>query len=87
MSNQDAIHLGSHGTQHAFAHGETDRGESHYYTVHDTATKKNHDIPLEHGGKAFTLSQIKKVAGKEVHPELLKKIHADHKEELSSYED
>ena len=87
MSNQDAIHLGSHGTQHAFAHGETDRGESHYYTVYDTATKKYYDIPLEHGGKAFTLSQIKKVADKEVHPELLKKIHADHKEELSSYED
>ena len=60
----DAIHVGSHGTQHVFIRGG-DHSESHHYTVHDTATGKNHDIHLEHGGKAMTMAQIKKAADKD----------------------
>lgn len=79
----DAMHIASHGTQHAFAAGETDRGEAHYYMVHDTATGKTHGVALEHGGEVMSHDEVKQEAGSKIHPEIVKAIYNDHKADLS----
>ena len=80
--DRDAYHVASHGSQHAFVAGESDRGESDHYMVHDTETGKTHHVHIEHGGEPMTHAEVKKAAGKEVHPSVVKAIHKDHKEEL-----
>jgi hypothetical protein len=84
--DRDAYHVGSHGSQHAFAAGETDRGESDHYMVHDTATGKTHHVHIEHGGEPMSHAEVMKAAGKNIHPSVVKAIHKDHKEEMGMNE-
>lgn len=80
--DSDAFHVGSHGTQHAFAASETDRGEANHYFVHDTATGKTHSVTLDHGGEMMSHAQVKKAAGPHIHPQIVKALHKDHKDEM-----
>ena len=77
----DAFHISSHGTQHVFGGGDSDR-ENHTYHVHDTKTGKTHHVSLDHGGEAMSHGEVKKQAGQHVSPAAVKSIHKDHKEEL-----
>ena len=85
-SDRDAGHLSTHGSQHVYMGGQSDR-ENHSYHVHDTSTGKTHHVSLEHGGEEMSHSEVKSVvktqtSGK-VSPAATKAIHSDHSEEMS----
>jgi len=54
----DAMHMSTHGTQHVYVGGQSDR-ENHSYHVHDTSTGKTHHVSLDHGGKAMSQALLK----------------------------
>jgi hypothetical protein len=78
----DAMHMSTHGTQHVYIGGQSDR-ENHSYHVHDTSTGKTHHVSLDHGGKAMSHGAVKNAAGSKVSSAAVKAIHSDHKDELS----
>ena len=78
----DAMHMSTHGTQHVYIGGQSDR-ENHSYHVHDTSTGKTHHVSLDHGGKAMSHGAVKSAAGSKVSSAAVKAIHSDHKDELS----
>ena len=78
----DAMHMATHGTQHVYIGGQSDR-ENHSYHVHDTSTGKTHHVSLDHGGKAMSHGAVKSAAGSKVSSAAVKAIHSDHKDELS----
>ena len=78
----DAMHMSTHGTQHVYVGGQSDR-ENHSYHVHDTSTGKTHHVSLDHGGKAMSHGAVKSACGSKVNADACKAIHSDHKDELS----
>ena len=78
----DAMHMSTHGTQHVYIGGQSDR-ENHSYHVHDTSAGKTHHVSLDHGGKAMSHGAVKNAAGSKVSSAAVKAIHSDHKDELS----
>jgi len=78
----DATHMSTHGTQHVYIGGQSDR-ENHSYHVHDTSTGKTHHVSLDHGGKAMSHGAVKAACGPKVGAAACKAIHSDHKDELS----
>ena len=78
----DAMHMSTHGTQHVYVGGQSDR-ENHSYHVHDTSTGKTHHVSLDHGGKAMSHGAVKAACGPKVGAAACKAIHSDHKDELS----
>ena len=78
----DAMHMSTHGTQHVYIGGQSDR-ENHSYHVHDTSTGKTHHVSLDHGGKAMSHGAVKSAAGSKVSSAAVKAIHSDHTDELS----
>lgn len=78
----DAMHMSTHGTQHVYIGGQSDR-ENHSYHVHDTSTGKTHHVSLDHGGKAMSHGAVKSACGSKVSAAACKAIHSDHKDELS----
>lgn len=78
----DAMHMSTHGSQHVYIGGQSDR-ENHSYHVHDTSTGKTHHVSLDHGGKAMSHGAVKSACGSKVSAAACKAIHSDHKDELS----
>ena len=78
----DATHMSTHGTQHVYIGGQSDR-ENHSYHVHDTSTGKTHHVSLDHGGKAMSHGAVKSACGSKVSSAACKAIHSDHTDELS----
>ncbi len=78
----DAMHMSTHGSQHVYIGGQSDR-ENHSYHVHDTSTGKTHHVSLDHGGKAMSHGAVKSAAGSKVSSAAVKAIHSDHTDELS----
>jgi len=78
----DATHMSTHGTQHVYIGGQSDR-ENHSYHVHDTSTGKTHHVSLDHGGKAMSHGAVKAACGPKVGAAACKAIHSDHTDELS----
>jgi len=78
----DAMHMSTHGSQHVYIGGQSDR-ENHSYHVHDTSTGKTHHVSLDHGGKAMSHGAVKSACGSKVNAAACKAIHSDHTDELS----
>jgi len=78
----DAMHMSTHGSQHVYVGGQSDR-ENHSYHVHDTSTGKTHHVSLDHGGKAMSHGAVKAACGPKVGAAACKAIHSDHTDELS----
>ena len=78
----DAMHLATHGKEHVYIGGSSDR-ENHTYHVHNTGTNKTKTVSLNHGGKAMSHGEVKKAAGASCSAAVCKTIHSDHKDELS----
>lgn len=76
----DAIHIKSEGHQHLYSGGSDP--EAHHYMVYHADTGKVRHITLEHDGEPLSSREVKQHAGKAVHPNLVKAIHKDHKEDL-----
>ena len=73
----DAMHLSTHGSQHVYIGGQSDR-ENHSYHVHDTSTGKTHHVSLDHGGEAMSHDAVKKAAGSKVSPAAVKALSLIH---------
>lgn len=78
----DAMHLATHGKEHVYIGGSSDR-ENHTYHVHNTGTNKTKTVSLNHGGKAMSHGEVKKAAGASCSDAVCKTIHSDHTDELS----